>query len=88
MQREAVHDASFGAHYNSVILLFTYPSVHYSQCVEVDATNKTVVVNKPSLNKRPVSRIGIEDFGELVRSDPNVIQSFTFDLVLSSRYIL
>ena len=57
-----------------------------SQCVEVDVARNTVVINKPVVRRRPSSRIGIDDFGELVRSDPSLVQSFTFDLVLGTRY--
>jgi hypothetical protein len=58
-----------------------------TQCVEVDVTQNTVVISKPIVKKKPSSRIGIDDFGELIRSDPSQTQTFKFDVVLGSRYV-
>lgn len=60
---------------------------HSLQCVEVNVTQSTVVISKPIVQKKASSRIGIDDFGELVRSDPSLIRTFKFDVVLGLRYV-
>ena len=49
--------------------------------MEADLAHNTVIASKPHTN-RASSRIGFDDFGELVRPDPSQRQSFTFDIVL------
>ena len=56
----------------------------FLQCVTVDVAHNTVFTNKPGNSKRSSSRIGIDDFGELIRSDPGQAQSYTYDIVLGT----
>ncbi len=50
------------------------------QCVEVNLEHKAVTLQKPESRRRS-SQIGIDDFGELVRSDPSQSSNFFFDIV-------
>lgn len=52
----------------------------------VDSKLNNVIVSKPLIKGGAASRIGIEDFGELVRSDSSQLRSYTFDIVFDARY--
>lgn len=55
-----------------------------TQCVVVDSKLNNVIVSKPLIKGGAASRIGIEDFGELVRSDSSQLRSYTFDIVFDA----
>ncbi len=50
------------------------------QCVDVSLEHKAVSIQKPESRRRS-SQIGIDDFGELVRTDTSQTQNFFFDIV-------
>ncbi|XP_064386094.1 uncharacterized protein LOC135334732 isoform X2 [Halichondria panicea] len=52
------------------------------ECVLVSPEGNAVTVNKPESRRRQ-SQIGIDDFGELVRSDTNNTHNFFYDIVFS-----
>ena len=56
----------------------------HNPCVEVDDEHKAVIITKPESRRRS-AQIGIDDFGELVRSDTNLTHNFFFDLVFGPR---
>ena len=59
-------------------------------CVSVDEDHGVVTVKKPDSRSRSSMSnhlIGIDDFGELVKSDPTVKHDFNFDIIFSPRYI-
>ena len=58
----------------------------HTQCVEVNEEHKAVTITKPESRKRP-SQIGIDDFGELVRSDVSQTHNFFYDLVFGPRLV-
>ena len=47
---------------------------------------KSVVISKPESRRRN-SQIGIDDFGELVRTDTNQSHSFFYDIVFGPWYV-
>ena len=51
-----------------------------------DDENRRVSISKPEQRRRQ-SRIGIDDFGELVRSDTSQSHDFFYDAVFSEMYI-
>ena len=53
--------------------------------MEVDSKVNNVIVSKPLTKGGAASRIGIEDFGELVRSDLSQLKCYTFDIVFDAR---
>ena len=55
-----------------------------AKCVDVDDEHKAVIITKPE-SRRKASHIGIDDFGELVRSDINLTHNFFFDRVFGPR---
>ena len=54
------------------------------QCVNVDVDHKAVVIEKPQSRRRS-NQIGIDDFGELVRSDTTHTHNFFFDIVFGPK---
>ncbi len=62
-------------------LSITFPPM---QCVLVSPEGNAVTVNKPESRRRQ-SQIGIDDFGELVRSDTNNTHNFFYDIVFSPK---
>ena len=62
-------------------LSITFPPM---QCVLVSPEGNAVTVNKPESRRRQ-SQIGIDDFGELVRTDTNNTHNFFYDIVFSPK---
>lgn len=59
-------------------------------CVSVDEDHGVVTIKKPDSRSRSSMSnqlIGIDDFGELIKSDPIVKHDFNFDIIFSPRYI-
>lgn len=59
------------------------------QCVSVDEDHGMVTIKKPDSRARTSMSnqlIGIDDFGELIKSDPTVKHDFSFDIIFNPRY--
>ena len=50
------------------------------QCITIEDENNQITIARPEQRKRQ-PRIGIEDFGELVRSDTSQTHNFFYDIV-------
>ena len=59
-------------------------SCSLTQCLEVNDEGNAVIITKPESRKRH-SQIGIDDFGELVRSDTHSTHNFFYDIVFAPR---
>ena len=55
------------------------------QCVKIEDENRGLSIVKPGQSIKRQSRIGIEDFGELVRTDTNQTHDFFYDIVFSEQ---
>lgn len=61
------------------------------QCVSVDEDHGMVTIKKPDSRTRTSTSnqlIGIDDFGELIKSDPTIKHDFNFDIIFNPRYML
>lgn len=59
-------------------------------CVNVNVDHGVVTIKKPDSRRRTNTSsqlIGIDDFGELVKSDPTIKHDFNFDIIFSPRYV-
>ncbi len=50
--------------------------------MDVHSENKCIAVNKPA-SRRATRQIGIDDFGEIVRTDTNAAQNFYYDIIFN-----
>lgn len=60
-------------------------------CVSVDVEHGVVTIKKPDSQRRSNTSnhlIGIDGFGELIKSDPTAKHDFNFDIIFSPRYIV
>ena len=55
--------------------------------MEVNEDHKAVTITKPESRKR-APQIGIDDFGELIRSDVSQAHNFFYDLVFGPRLVV
>ena len=55
--------------------------------MEVNEEHKAVTITKPESRKRS-SQIGIDNFGELIRSDPSQTHDFFYNLVFGPTLVI
>ena len=63
--------------------------VNAKQCVSVDEDHGMITIKKPDSRTRTSTSnqlIGIDDFGELIKSDPTIKHDFNFDIIFNPRY--